>query len=347
MESHLNEYKTGDMVTEGLIDQLIGQLKLEETGELVREILTSAIKLGQESNDFGDLKLANTALKELRYSFKVFSPYRDTRKVIVFGSARSKPDSPEYRMAWDFSSEMCKKGFMIVTGGGPGVMEAGNRGAPEGRDFALNIRLPFEQKANPFVSHEDKLINYKYFFTRKLFFVKETDATAVFPGGFGTLDEGFEMFTLVQTGKSKPRPIVLMEPQGSSYWHDCLDFLKGQLLDNKYVNPEDTDIFTIADTVEDAVKYIEDFYRVYHSMRYDGDLTILRLNRELSMATLKNINSEFCDIIVDGDIHPIGPTPKEVENCEFLQLPRIAFHFNRHNFGRLHKMIRVLDKSLH
>jgi len=347
METHLFDYKTGDTATEKLIEQLVGQLKLAETGELVREILTSAVKLGLESKDMADLKLANTTLKELRYSFKTFSPYRDTRKAIVFGSARSAHDSPEYIMAREFSSEMCKKGFMIVTGGGPGVMEAGNRGAPEGRDFALNIRLPFEQKANPFVSHEDKLINYKYFFTRKLFFVKETDATAVFPGGFGTLDEGFEMFTLVQTGKSKPRPIVLMEPQGSTYWHDCLEFLKTQLLKNGFVNPCDIDIFTIADSVDEAVKYIEDFYSVYHSMRYDGNLTIIRLNREISEGSLGHINKEFRDIIVDGDICPSMPTPKEVQNGEFLNLPRIAFHFDRHDFGRLNEMIHAINRSLH
>jgi uncharacterized protein (TIGR00730 family) len=339
------EYDTGDAKADNLIEQLVTHLKLGSTGNLVREILTSAVKLGVESDDIVDLKLANTALKELRYSFKIFSPYRETRKVIIFGSARSKSTSPEYKMARTFSRKMCKNGYMVVTGGGPGVMEAGSRGAPEGMDFALNIRLPFEQKANPFVSHDDRLINYKYFFTRKLFFVKETDATAVFPGGFGTLDEGFEMLTLVQTGKSKPRPIVLMEPEGSKYWMECLKFLNRQLSNNSYVNTCDLSLFTVATSVDEAVTYIEDFYRVYHSLRYDAGLTILRLNRDISGKTLQSINKKFADIILDGEIHTAQPTQKEIDNNEFLYLPRLAFNFNRHDFGRLHELIDAINKD--
>ena len=345
MTPPFKEYETGDAKADTMIEKLVAHLGLEETGELIREIITSAVKLGKESNDSADLKLANTALKELRYSFKVFSPYRDTKKVIVFGSARSKPTSPEYRMAESFARKMCKKGFMIVTGGGPGVMEAGNKGAPEGRDFALNIRLPFEQHPNPFVSLEGKLISYKYFFTRKLFFVKETDATAVFPGGFGTLDEGFEMLTLVQTGKSKPRPIVLMEPEGSTYWHDCRKFLNKQLLKTSFISPCDMGLFTIATTVAEAVNYIGDFYRVYHSMRYDAGLTIVRLNRDISDTTLRSINRKFRDIIIDGEIRPSVPTHNEVHDNEFLHLPRLVFNFNRHDFGRLHELIMAINRD--
>jgi uncharacterized protein (TIGR00730 family) len=339
------EYLSGDTATDKLIDQLVTNLGLNATGSIVREIITSAVKLGMESKDIGDLKLANTALKELRYSFKVFSPYRDIRKVIIFGSARSDQKSPEYIMAETFARQMCAKGYMIVTGGGPGVMEAGNKGAKEGTDFALNIRLPFEQKPNPFVSQKDKLINYKYFFTRKLFFVKETDATAVFPGGFGTLDEGFEMLTLVQTGKSKPRPIILMEPQGSGYWHNCREFLNKQLVKKSYISPDDSHLFTIATTVAEAVNYIDDFYRVYHSIRYDGALTILRLNRAIAPATLTLINKKFRDILIDGEIRPSLPTPTEVQNNEFLQLPRLVMNFNRHHFNRLHELIHAINKD--
>ena len=345
MTTPAKEYQTGDVGTDKLVDQLVTHLGLDATGNVVREILTSAVKLGLESKDIGDLKLANTALKELRYSFKVFSPYRDIRKVIIFGSARSDRKSSEYTMAEDFAREMCGKGYMIVTGGGPGVMEAGNKGALEGTDFALNIRLPFEQKPNPFVSQKDKLINYKYFFTRKLFFVKETDATAVFPGGFGTLDEGFEMLTLVQTGKSRPRPIILMEPDGSRYWHNCREFLNKQLVNNSYISPDDSHLFTIATTVAEAVNYIDDFYRVYHSIRYDGALTILRLNRTIAPTTLTQINKKFRGILTEGEIRPSLPTPREVQNNEFLQLPRLALNFNRHHFNRLHELIHAINRD--
>ncbi|MFA4989025.1 MAG: LOG family protein, partial [Candidatus Omnitrophota bacterium] len=209
-----------------LIDELVDRYAFPGAEDLFREILSTALKLGRESGDRGDLKLVNNALKELRYSFKIFSPYRKVKKVIIFGSARSKDSSAEYRMAEEFSRQMSARGYMIVTGGGPGVMEAGNRGAEPGREFALNIRLPFEQKPNPYIDEKDKIINFKYFFTRKLTFVKETDATALFPGGFGTLDEGFEMITLMQTGKSRPRPIILMEPEGSNYWSSWMNFVK-------------------------------------------------------------------------------------------------------------------------
>ncbi|NLE02205.1 MAG: LOG family protein, partial [Fibrobacter sp.] len=201
MDKANKEYSTGRSDIDRKIDQLIADIGIKDTSGFAKEIIITAIKMGMESDDPYDLRLVNTALKEMRHSSRVFSAYRDRHKVLIFGSARSTPDSPEYQMAEQFASEMSKKGIMVVTGGGPGVMEAGNRGAPEGMDFALNIRLPFEQKPNPYVSVEDKLINFKYFFTRKLFFVKETDATAIFPGGYGTLDECFEVLTLVQTGK--------------------------------------------------------------------------------------------------------------------------------------------------
>jgi uncharacterized protein (TIGR00730 family) len=340
----LKGYETGDAAADEQIDKLVSTIGLEETRDLVKEIITSAVKLAKESKDIGDLKLANSALKELRYSYKVFAPYRNVKKVIIFGSARSKPTSPEYAMAEDFSRRMSEKGYMIVTGGGPGVMEAGNKGAQD-NGFALNIRLPFEQKANPFVSQKDRLINFKYFFTRKLIFVKETDATTLFPGGMGTLDEGFEMLTLVQTGKSRPRPIVLMEPEGSSYWHDFCGFLDKQLLKNSYINPGDSGLFSLANTAEEAVNYIETFYRVYHSLRYDGDLTIVRLNRNISDLTLQFINTEFKDILTIGEIRPTAPTQKEVQNQEFLNLPRLAMNFNKRAFDRLHELIHAINRD--
>lgn len=345
VEKHSVPYGTHDADMDHLIDNIVGKFRHAATSEVVREIISTAVKFGKESENIADLRLANAALKEIRHSCKVFAPYRSTPKVIVFGSARSKPGSPEYQMAEAFSHAMGAKGYMVVTGGGPGVMEAGNKGAQEGMDFALNIRLPFEQKHNPFVEENEKLINYKYFFTRKLFFVKETDATAVFPGGFGTLDEGFEMLTLVQTGKSRPRPIVLMEPEGMHFWSECKTFLDRQLFGNGFVGKDDSHLYTIATSVDEAVAYIAGFYRVYHSIRFEGSLTIIRLNQLLSAAALKQLNSEFGAIVSSGEIIRMAPTERERAENDHVDLPRLGFHFNRREFGRLYAMIHLINKG--
>ncbi|MDD5428698.1 MAG: TIGR00730 family Rossman fold protein [Candidatus Omnitrophica bacterium] len=339
------EYALGDKEIDGLIDELAKRSASDTTRPFLHEIITTAVKLGKESHDRGDLKLANNALKELRYSFKIFSPYRNVKKVIIFGSARSLKTSAEYKMAEEFSRKLTAKGYMIVTGGGSGIMEAGNKGAGAGKDFALNIRLPFEQKPNPYIDEKEKIINFKYFFTRKLVFVKESDATAIFPGGFGTHDEGFEILTLVQTGKSRPRPIVLMEPEGSSYWAAWRRYVTDHLLKNGFINKEDLKLFRVAKTVDEAIKYIDDFYRVYHSIRYVYGLTVIRLNKEISERTLGLINKKFKDILTCGEIRPAPPTNKEVQEGECIGLPRIAMNFNMRDYGRLCEMIHVINRD--
>ncbi len=345
MENISKDYEVGNPAMDNLISELVKLFGSVETENLLREILTTTIKLGKESSDKGDLKLVNNALKELRYSFKIFSPYRAVKKVIIFGSARSKAESAEYKMAEEFSRKLTEKGYMIVTGGGPGVMEAGNKGAGLGKDFALNIRLPFEQKPNPYIDEKEKLINFKYFFTRKLIFVKETDATALFPGGFGTLDEGFEVITLIQTGKSRPRPIVLMEPRGSAYWATWMHFVKSQLVKKGFIKKEDLNLIHIVKTVDAAVKYIEYFYRIYHSIRYVSGLAVIRLNKEISEKTLKLVNKKFKDILNSGQIRVSSPTHKEVQEGEFLKLPRLVMNFNMRDYGRLYEMIHVINKD--
>lgn len=342
------EYKTGDKAIDGLISELAARIGSASFGSecLLHQILTTAVKLGQESGDKGDLKLVNNALKELRYSFKIFAPYRDVKKVIIFGSARSKPASPEYKMAEEFTRALTAKGYMIVTGGGSGVMEAGNKGARKGKEFALNIRLPFEQKPNPYIDEKDKIINFKYFFTRKLIFVKETDATALFPGGFGTHDEGFEMLTLVQTGKARPRPIILMEPKGSTFWSAWMRFVNNELVKNGFIVKDDLNLFHIAKSVDEAVKYIDDFYKIYHSIRYVSGLTVLRLNRKISGKTLDLINQEFKDILrSSGRIKLSPPLKEEVRKEEYPLLPRLVMNFNLRDYGRLCEMIGVINRD--
>lgn len=224
-------------------------------------------------------------------------------------------------------------------------MEAGNKGAVAGKDFALNIRLPFEQKPNPYIDEKEKLINFKYFFTRKLIFVKETDATALFPGGFGTNDEGFEVLTLIQTGKSKPRPVVLMEPEGSTYWVDWKRFVDKQLLESGFVKKDDFSLFYVTNNVDEAVRYIENFYRIYHSIRYVSGSTVIRLNKKISDKTLELINREFRNILTDGEICFSPPTAEEIEKGEYLELPRLIMNFNLRDYGRLCQMIGVINND--
>lgn len=337
------EYKVFDKDADEAIAKLAKLCSSAGTESLLEEILTSCVKLGMESQDVGDLKLINNCLKELRYSFKVFSPYRNIKKAIMFGSARSGKDSAEYKMAEEFAEKITKKGYMVVTGGGPGVMEAGNKGAGRGKDFALNIRLPFEQKPNPYLDEKERLINFKYFFTRKLIFIKETDATALFPGGFGTNDEGFEAITLMQTGKSRPRPVVLMEPKGSAYWAGWLRFIEEQLAGNGFINKHDLNLFQVARSADEAVKYIENFYKVYHSLRYVEGLTVLRLNRPLSENTLKSVNHEFRDILTAGQIMPSSALKEELQKQEYPDLPRLVMKFNLRDYGRLFELIRIIN----
>ena len=339
------EYKVFDKVMDDSITKLVKLCSSAGTESLLQEILTTCVKLGMESSDTGDLKLINNCLKELRYSFKIFSPYRNIKKAIIFGSARSGKDSAEYKMAEEFAEKITKKGYMVVTGGGPGVMEAGNKGAGLGKDFALNIRLPFEQKPNPYLDEKERLINFKYFFTRKLIFIKETDATALFPGGFGTNDEGFEALTLMQTGKSRPRPVILMEPRGSTYWAGWIRFLEEQLVKNGFINKQDLNLFQLARSADEAVKYIEIFYKVYHSLRYVAGLTVLRLNRPLSGTTLKSINHEFKDILTEGRIMPSFALKEELEKQEYPDLPRLVMKFNLRDYGRLFELIRIINED--
>ena len=272
-----NNYKTGNLETDRLIEDLAKRCTSSgDRGEIFRQILTTVAKLGMEHDDLGDFKLVNTTLKELRHSFRVFHPYRTKRKVIVFGSARTQENDPNYALAQEISRQLVRQGFMMISGAGPGIMEAVNRGAGKANSFGVNIKLPFEQSANPYIIDDPKLIQCKYFFTRKLIFVKESDATVLFPGGFGTQDEGFEMLTLFQTGTTRPRPIVLLEDKNSDYWKIWLDFVDSVLIERGFVSKDDCKLFQVAASAVEVVKYVTDFFRVYHSLRYVRGLTALR-----------------------------------------------------------------------
>lgn len=309
--------------------------------------MTTVLRLRDEKVGRGDLKITNTTLKELRYAFKVFSPYRHIRKVAMFGSARTTAKtSPLYRQARDFAREITQRGWMVITGGATGIMNAGNEGAGKEKSFGMNIRLPFEQEANPVMAKDPKLINFKYFFTRKLIFLKESDATILFPGGFGTHDEGFENLTLVQTGKTEPRPIICIDPPRSNYWAEWRRFTEKALLDQGMVDPEDLDLVAFTHDIHEAIEKIVGFYRNYHSLRFVAEVLVIRMQRPLSRERVARLNRDFRDIIRSGKIELTSQPLREEENePETARLARLIFDFNRHDFSRLRKMIDAINEA--
>jgi uncharacterized protein (TIGR00730 family) len=310
----------------------------------VADIIENALKLLTDVKDTGDVRVIQTALRELRYSFRLFAPYAKTRKVTIFGSARMQSDSVEYQQAADFGRKIVKAGYMVITGAGPGIMQAGHEGAGPENSFGVNIRLPWEQSANPIIAEDEKLITFKYFFTRKLIFIRHSDAIVLFPGGFGTLDEGYEAITLMQTGKSQLMPLVLVDKPGGDYWKTWDQNIREQLLRNKLISPDDLNLYHITDSTDEAVNIITRFYRNFHSTRFVKDLLIIRLKQVPGESALAALNKDFSDIIVEGKISAIKPTPEEMEHNEHLELKRIAFNFNRRDYGRLRQLIDVLNR---
>lgn len=306
--------------------------------DLVSEIVVTALKLLRDETDRGEIKMMNTALKELRYSSLVFDAYRDHRKIAVYGSARTQPDDPNYRLAAEFGRRMADElGWMVITGAGPGIMEAANRGAGTDRSFGVNIRLPFENGANEYLS-PGRVINFKYFFTRKVQFVKESDAFALFPGGWGTMDEVFELLTLIQTGKSDLHPIVMIEEPGTGYWAPW-ERLCDTLLDQGMISPADRNLYLVTTDLDEAIAEVTGFFRVYHSQRFVDRLLVLRLERDLPDSFIDVLNAEFSDIVVEGAITKIPATEAEIATDDHLDKPRIAFVFDRRSYGRLRAMI--------
>ncbi len=328
---------------DGIIDKLIETAEGIHHPASVREMIITALKAGQESDYLADQKLLNSTMKEMRYTNKVFAPYRQKKKVTIFGSARTERDDPMFGKCVAFSRLLADKGYMIITGGGGGIMEAGNEGAEAENSFAVNIRLPFEQMPNYVMLANPRLITYKHFFTRKVAFVKETDAIAVFPGGFGTLDEAMEVFTLIQTGKTSPKPLVLLDDE-DGYWKRWLEFVKECLLGKGFISGEDFSIFTITQDEKEAVQVIEDFYRIYHSLRFVNSHLIIRLTKELSKKNIENLEEEFPELRLPGTrICACNPFPEESDEPDLLNLHRISMRFNHQHYGLLMAFIRKIN----
>lgn len=337
-------YTTHSVAVDAQIAELIRGFGDNTDRRLLTEMMVSAYRLGEDGSSTGDLKILNVALKELRYAFKVFRPYRNIRKVAMFGSSRMARSHPAYPVAQQFGRLMAHAGWGVITGAASGIMKAGHEGAGRKASFGLNIRLPFEQEANPVIAKDPKLINCKYFFTRKLLFIKESHATALFPGGFGTLDEGFESLTLVQTGKSDPRPIVFVEAPGGKFWRPLLNFFEQQLKGEGMISPADRAIYQVVYSAEEAARTILHFYSVYHSLRYVDDLVVLRLRQPLPEEFLESLTRQFRDMLSGGAIRQGFALPEEADEPQIHQLPRLILRFNRKDYGRLIELIRCINE---
>lgn len=326
-----------------LAEQLMRALESVDDGDMVAEIVENGLKLLRDKTNRGDIKLINKSFKELRYALRIFAPYRDVRKVSIFGSARTPEAHPQYQAAAKFGKAMADAGWMVITGAGGGIMAAGHGGAGASPSFGLAIRLPFEQKTNIHIANDPKLINFKYFFTRKLMFLRSSHAIALFPGGFGTMDEGFEVLTLVQTGKSVPVPIVFVDSPGGNFWQAWQGYVKDHLLKSGLIGPEDLHLYKITDNIDEAVKEVTRFYHNYHSMRFSRDDVIIRLHRAPSAQQLSQIQSEFAGINQSGTFRSTAALPVERDEPALKNLPRLVFAFNRRNHGRLRQLIDYLN----
>lgn len=326
---------------EDLVERAAEEYGVSEGADEARQIIVSALRLLRDGAPRGDIKLVNNALKELRHSFRVFEPYRQTRKVAVFGSARTQPEQPEWEQARVFAERIVQRGWMVITGAGDGIMGAAQGGAGRASSFGVNIRLPFEQSANATIDGDAKLINFRYFFTRKLTFVKEAHAIALFPGGFGTHDEGFEALTLMQTGKSEILPVVFVDAPGGSYWRDWQEYIQSHLKETALIGEHDLGLFKITDDVDEAASEILNFYSNYHSSRYVDDLLVVRTRIAPTAEQLERINEDFKDIITGGRIEVGDALPREAGEVEHY--PRMTLRFNRRDIGRLRGLIDRLN----
>lgn len=332
----------------GRVDEIISQLMETVEGiqrpKYVRELIIASLKAGQEDDRRADLKLMNTSLKEMRFTSKVFGPYHDVRKVTVFGSARTRPGDPLYEMAKLFGKKLADKGYMVITGGGDGIMQAANEGAGSEHSFGVNIRLPFEEKPNSFIEGNPRSITYKYFFNRKVAFLKEADAVALFPGGFGTLDEAMETLTLLQNGKRNPMPLVLIENPEGSYWSRIIKLFEEELLIRNYISMSDFAFFERVCSVDEAVERIHHFYHRYHSIRYVHGQLVIRLTSQLTPGDIDALTDQFHDILFPGGrITASGALEAEIEDDDVIHLPRLVVDFNRRYFGRLRNLLDAIN----
>jgi uncharacterized protein (TIGR00730 family) len=341
-------YELRDAELNARIDELVARAQQtygpNESADHVRQIVVAGLRLLRDSPSRGDVKLMSAALKELVHAFRVFAPWEHVRKVSVFGSARTQPDHPDWQQARAFGERIVRAGWMVITGAGHGIMGAAQGGAGREASFGVNIRLPFEQRANEVIAGDVKLIHFRYFFTRKVVFVRQSHAIALFPGGFGTFDEGLEALTLLQTGKSELVPIVFVDAPGGSYWRDWHAFVQSHLLSRRLIGPHDLSLYRVTDDVGEAVAEVTGFYRNYHSSRYVGDRLVLRVQQPPGGEALERLNRDFADVVTGGAIEVAAPLPEE--GGEAPSLARVVLRFDRREVGRLRQLVDRLNEAV-
>jgi len=345
MAQERRRYELRDPKLNRQLEELVAEAQKvhgpSEDGEMLRQILVTGLRLLSDRTPRADLKLINSALKELRHALFTFAPYEHVRKVAIFGSARTPREAPEWKSAHEFAERLAQAGWMVITGAGDGIMGAAQGGAGREKSFGVNIRLPFEQAANPVIAGDKKLVNFRYFFTRKLMFVKESHAIALFPGGFGTHDEGYEALTLVQTGKSELIPIVFVDAEGGTYWSSWEQYVRKHLHARGLISADDLALFKVTDSVDAAVHEVMRFYSNYHSSRYVRELLVMRVHRAPDGGQLRELNREFKDILVSGAIEAREPLPEERGECP--EFARVTLHFNRRDVGRVRRLVDRLN----
>lgn len=329
------------MTTDSRIRALAEDVAGGKSAELIADLMETALKLGRDNAGIAELKLMSRALREMRYASKVFANYQGIRKIAIFGSARTRPEAEEYKLAKLFAHKMVEKDFMVITGGGDGIMGAAQEGAGAEKSFGLNIRLPFEQRVNETIHGDPKLINFNYFFTRKLNFAKETHAFALFPGGFGTHDEGCEILTLMQTGKMPIVPVVMLDRQNGHYWETWRRFIVNDLLDHGLVSPSDFHLFHITHDPDDAVNVITQFYRNFHSYRWVREKMVIRIQRKLTTAAIADLNTQFDSILAADQIVQTTPLPEERD--DYAGLPRIVLTPHKRDFGSVRLLLDAIN----
>jgi len=330
-----------------MADDLITQL-IEESGatanrDVLREILRSAAGLAGDDADRLNLKITATAMKEMRAAFAMFAPFEGIPKVSIFGSARTRPDDPLYHQARDLARRLADDGWMVVTGAGPGIMAAGAEGAGPDNAIGVSISLPFEEKLSDVLANGSQVVAMKYFFTRKLMLIKESSAFVCLPGGFGTQDETFELFTLLQTGKTTPNPVVLLDVPGGTYWSSWVEYIDRELVSVGLVSPQDHELYCVTDDVDAAVREIEQFWRSYHSIRWVGGRLVMRLRHAPTEAEVAHLNAAFGDLLTRGEIEVTDPLPAEVSDKDHLDLPRLVMRYDPRLAGRLRALIDAVN----
>lgn len=289
-----------------------------------------------------DSHLLTAVLHEIHIGLEVFKTYKDRKKVTFFGSARTKQDDPCYIQARNCAHVLAGADFMVITGGGGGIMHAANEGAGFLNSFGININLPMEQRPNPVVDGSPRHFYCKYFFTRKLFFMRESHAIVLCAGGFGTLDETFEALTLLQTGRNPPLPVVLLEAPGDDYWGPFVDSWIRRLTDDGLISVDDHHFLFHTDSVAAASNHIRDFYLNYHSFDYLDNMVMLRILEPLSLAALSRLNAEFSDALTQGHIEQLMAN----EIPDDGTLPALCMHLSPHRMNVLPQMIRRMN-ALH